>query len=264
VRETADARPGTRRDYDAAPSDARTRRGPTARRCSAADRRADGRGFVAAKTGQPTTSPDGIVEAGEGADPWDQAVDVAKPGSEGTVRAFRVGRRVLFGGTAPADFGGLRFEVQSGSVQADSSAPFPMSGPPQVVGVDLKLGRWAWTGGMGRCRTSGGPTAFRCSKTGACARERRRHSRSKRGLCRVGREATNQVSGRHLRPRTPRWSNNGSMEGTRSTRWNSVEVRRCASRTSASRRTPGSACVHLKLRRAAGVTDDAPARLDST
>ncbi|MCE9637799.1 MAG: alpha/beta fold hydrolase [Planctomycetes bacterium] len=153
----ADARPGTRLVIydDAAPSDAATDktwahgtkmlgRLPIVEQTIAS--------FVAAKTGSKTEDVvlDGIVEQGEGAEPWDQAVDVAKPGSEGAVRAFRVGRRVLFGGTAPADFGGLRFEVQSGSVQADSSAPFPMSGPPQVVGVDLKLGRWAWTwGGMG-------------------------------------------------------------------------------------------------------------------
>jgi hypothetical protein len=107
--------------------------------------------FVAAKTGSKTEDVvlDGVVEEGEGADPWQEAVDVARPGSEGTIHAFRVGRRVLFGGTAPADFGGLRFEVQSGPRPKDD-VPFAMSGPPQVVGVDLKTGKPAWSwGGMG-------------------------------------------------------------------------------------------------------------------
>jgi hypothetical protein len=153
----ADARPGTRLVVydDPAPSDAGTDKAwahgtkmfgrlPLVEQTVAS--------FVAAKTGSKADDVvlDGVVEEGEGADPWAQAADVARPGSEGTVRAFRVGQRVLFGGTAPADFGGLRFEVQSGPLASDSSAPFPMVGPSQVVGVDLKAGKPAWSwGGMG-------------------------------------------------------------------------------------------------------------------
>jgi pimeloyl-ACP methyl ester carboxylesterase len=106
--------------------------------------------FVAAKTGSTAEDVvlDGIVEEGADADPWARAADVAKPASDGTVHAFRVGRRMLFGGTAPAATAGLRFEVQFGSVQTD--APFPMTGPPQVVCVDLGNGKVAWSwGGMG-------------------------------------------------------------------------------------------------------------------
>lgn len=112
--------------------------------------------FVAAKTGSKTEDVvlDGIVVAdGPDADPWSNAIDVAQPGSEGAVRAFRVGRRVLFGGTAPAGIGALRFEVQTGT--SDASAPRELTlGPPQIVGVDLKTGLtlWSW-GGMGSVPT---------------------------------------------------------------------------------------------------------------
>ena len=108
--------------------------------------------FVAAGTGSKTEDVvlDGIVGTGEGADPWDRAADVAIPNGEGTARAFRVGTRVLFCGTAPAGIGGLRFEVQSGAAPDNSNdMPFPMAGPPQVVGFDLQAGKPAWTwGGM--------------------------------------------------------------------------------------------------------------------
>lgn len=156
----ADARPGTRLVVydDAPPADA------GAEKAWAHGTKMFGRlplveqtvaSFVAARTGSKTEDVvlDGIVDDGAGADPWDGAIDVAKPGSDGTVRAFRVGRRVLFGGTAPATCGGLRFEVQSGGASGAGAGRVegvPIIGPPQVVGVDLKAGRWAWTwGGMG-------------------------------------------------------------------------------------------------------------------
>ena len=109
--------------------------------------------FVAARTGSKSEDVvlDGVVLDGESADPWSEAAVVAKPGSSGTVRAFRVGRRVLFGGTAPAGTGGLRFEVQTGAGGDGANIEgVPVLGPSQVVGVDLATGRWAWSwGGMG-------------------------------------------------------------------------------------------------------------------
>ena len=107
--------------------------------------------FVAARTGSTTEDVvlDGVVDDGEGADPWSRARDVARPGSDGPLRAFRVGQRVLFGGTAPVGIQGLRFEVQSGAGKDTGNVPFPMAGPPQVVAFDLAAGRPAWTwGGM--------------------------------------------------------------------------------------------------------------------
>jgi pimeloyl-ACP methyl ester carboxylesterase len=152
----ADARPATRLVVydDAAPSDAGSDKAwahgtklfgrvPLVEQTVAS--------FVAAGTGSKTEDVvlDGIVAEGAGADPWDQAMGVAIPGSEGTVRAFRVGRRILFGGTAPLDLGGLRFEVQSGGLSG-AGGSLDIVGPLQVVGVDLKTGKPAWSwGGMG-------------------------------------------------------------------------------------------------------------------
>lgn len=109
--------------------------------------------FVTAATGSKTEDVvlDGLVEdEGVNADPWDRAIDVAEPGADGSVRAFRVGRRILFGGRAAPGVVGLRFEVQTGNEPTDAEAP-PMLGPPQIVAVDLREGgRVAWTwGGMG-------------------------------------------------------------------------------------------------------------------
>lgn len=150
----ADARPGTRLVIydDEAPKDLASDRAwahgtkmfgrlPLVERTVAS--------FVAAKTGSKTEDVvlDGVVGDGDGGDPWASAVDVLLPGSPGTVRAFRVGRRVIFGGTAPADCAGLRFEVQSGSVSG--GGPLDVVGPPQVLTMDLATGRGVWTwGGM--------------------------------------------------------------------------------------------------------------------
>ena len=108
--------------------------------------------FIAAKTASKTDDVviDGVVEAeGANADPWDQATDVALPESIPTARAFRVGRRVVFGGTAPTGITGMRFEVQVGTEKPGGEREIAI-GPPQIVGVDLKKGRAIWTwGGMG-------------------------------------------------------------------------------------------------------------------
>jgi pimeloyl-ACP methyl ester carboxylesterase len=107
--------------------------------------------FVAVATGSKTEDVvlDGVVTtSGPNADPWDRAVEVGVGAGEGTLRAFRVGRRIVFGGTAGPGTKGLRFEVQTGTPQSGENAP-PL-GPPQVVAVDLGSNEIAWTwGGMG-------------------------------------------------------------------------------------------------------------------
>lgn len=106
--------------------------------------------FVAAATGSKAEDVvlDGLVEAtGPNADPWDRAAEVGVGAGDGTMRAFRVGRRVIFGGTAGAGVGGIRFEVQTGKPRGPDD---PMIGPPQVVGMDLETMAVAWSwGGMG-------------------------------------------------------------------------------------------------------------------
>lgn len=108
--------------------------------------------FVVAATGSEAENVvlDGIVTAeGPHVDPWAEAVDVGLPGAKGSVRAFRVGRRILFGGTVPPEVGGLRFEVQTGAEAEDGSTDLAL-GPPQILVVDLGTGSVAWTwGGMG-------------------------------------------------------------------------------------------------------------------
>ncbi len=113
--------------------------------------------FVAAKTGSKVENVvlDGVVTPdGPDADPWPEAIDVGQPGGDGRAWAFRVGHRVLFGGTAHAGVHGLRFEVQTGDHQEksadDEDQPGLALGPGQVVGFDLDTGRvlWSW-GGMG-------------------------------------------------------------------------------------------------------------------
>ena len=108
--------------------------------------------FVAARTGSKTDDVvlDGVIVAdGPDADPWTKAADVALPQSEGSVRAFRVGRRVVFGGTAAATVTSLRFEVMVGELPV-ARAGIPPIGLPQVVCVDLADGHVLWSfGGMG-------------------------------------------------------------------------------------------------------------------
>ena len=108
--------------------------------------------FAALATGSEieTVLLDGIVEReGEHADPWKDAVDVGPSIAPGCVHAYRVGRRVVFGGRVRKAVGGLRFEVQTGN-EAQSVAGSTMLGPPQVVAVDLSDGQIAWSwGGMG-------------------------------------------------------------------------------------------------------------------
>jgi hypothetical protein len=74
---------------------------------------------------------------------------VAQPGSAGTARAFRVGRRILLGGKALPAIRGLRFEVQTGAASAGGVRELTL-GPPQILAVDLANGSitWSW-GGMG-------------------------------------------------------------------------------------------------------------------
>lgn len=109
--------------------------------------------FVAAATGSTTDDVvlDGVVTAeGPDADPWDRAGEVMPANSLGTVRAFRVGRRIVFGGTVEPGVKGLRFEVQTGE-KTHMTEGIPVLGPPQVVAVDLTKGgqtAWSW-GGMG-------------------------------------------------------------------------------------------------------------------
>ncbi len=112
--------------------------------------------FVAAATGSKTEDVvlDGVVaREGADADPWDRAVDVAPPGTDGTIRAFRVGRRILFGGTAAPGISGLRFEVQTGAKTVETHGISTL-GPPQIVGADLRTSAvtWSW-GGMGSMPT---------------------------------------------------------------------------------------------------------------
>ena len=113
--------------------------------------------FLAAKTGSKSEDVvlDGVIATeGEAADGWPKAVKVSHPDSPTAIYAFRVGRRVLFGGKAPKGYAGLRFEVQSGFPGAMGDAS-PKGraisvGPPQVVCIDIakSLRMWSW-GGMG-------------------------------------------------------------------------------------------------------------------
>lgn len=108
--------------------------------------------FVAAATGSKTDDVvlDGVVTTvGPNADPWDRAAEVGVGAGDGTLRAYRVGRRVVFGGTAGPGVGGIRFEVATGRpAPGDEDSPFV--GPPQVVGYDVARQEVAWSwGGMG-------------------------------------------------------------------------------------------------------------------
>lgn len=107
--------------------------------------------FISIATGSKVDDVliDGVVaDAGPGADPWAAAASVAPEGSQGVIRAYRVGRRIVFGGTVPAAVVALRFEVQTGN-EVHTIGERTLLGPPQIAAVDLGTGRVAWNwGGM--------------------------------------------------------------------------------------------------------------------
>ncbi len=107
--------------------------------------------FAAKATGstQETMLLDGNFDVeGRHAEGWEGAVEVGLPTGPGTIRAVRIGRRLLFGGVVPLGAGGLRFEVQTGPESEGSDGELVL-GPPQVLAVDLRDGVVAWSwGGM--------------------------------------------------------------------------------------------------------------------
>lgn len=120
--------------------------------------------FVAMATGSKVDDVviDGLVTTeGPNADGWDRAVEVGVGAGDGTMRAYRVGRRLVFGGTAGVGVRGLCFEVMTGNPPEDEPDS-PHIGPPQVVGYDLGKGEVAWSwGGLGSMPNLPGlPPAF--------------------------------------------------------------------------------------------------------
>ncbi len=108
--------------------------------------------FASVATGSKTEDVvlDGIVaERGPNADPWARGTKVGGTDEGGAVYAIRIGRRILFGGTAPARFRGLAFEVQTGDTEQKGEGVTTL-GPPQIVGADLRTSKVLWSfGGMG-------------------------------------------------------------------------------------------------------------------
>lgn len=103
--------------------------------------------FVAARTGSEKDDVvlDGVVaDEGPDADPWAKATDVTTDASG--LRAFRVGRRVVFGGKVPDGQGSLLLALETGSVKVKGEDGQEVRrGAFSVAAIDLASGKVAWT-----------------------------------------------------------------------------------------------------------------------
>jgi pimeloyl-ACP methyl ester carboxylesterase len=100
--------------------------------------------FLAARTGSKKDDVvlDGVVAAdGPDADPWSKAVDVG-----GGFRAYRVGRRVVFGGPVPEGSAALVVMLLQGKArvgEGEEKREVPVF--PTVTALDLATGKVAWS-----------------------------------------------------------------------------------------------------------------------
>lgn len=103
--------------------------------------------WVAARTGSAADDVviDGIVtETGPEADPWAKATEVGV-GEGGKAWAYRVGRRIVFGGVAPAGCKGLRVWIEMGTIPPTKDAPdVPTIGLPCCSAIDLASAATVW------------------------------------------------------------------------------------------------------------------------